>query len=82
MVNFPFLFKTQRAYVRIRFTIVLILFQSINWFTVFPSLELSSTMKMEAETSSETLTSTYDSKSHHKPEVYNLEVISVSLNDL
>jgi hypothetical protein len=44
-------------------------FQPINRFTVLPSLELSSTMKMEAEISSETLTSTYDSTGYDKPEV-------------
>jgi len=36
-------------------------------------------MKMEAEISSETLISSYDSKRYHKPEIYNLEVIAVSM---
>ena len=39
-------------------------------------------MKMEAEISSETLTSICDSTRYHKFEVYNLEVISVSLINL
>jgi hypothetical protein len=49
---------------------VLILFQSINWLTDFQTLEFSSTMKMEADISFETLTSTYDFTRYHELEVY------------